>query len=446
MDKLVRRYFKLSLTVAVGVAAVQALLVWTVAHAGVFGTGSRLTAALTVLALLVPMLLLGISGAMMILRLTSRQLGKVDRVLRLMSSGDLSARLSLPVDEETAGVVLSFNSMAEKVETTIEKVRRSDESRRQLLADVTHELNTPLTSVLGYLETLTMEDMPLSPERRQKLTGIAYEEAVNLRALIDDLTTLSRLDAEGLTIERARVPLGEVVERVVRRLSQMAEQRGVALCTELQPGVEVMGDAQRLDQVVRNLVENALRHTSAPGTVTVSLRRMLSSALLEVKDQGTGMPPEALAKIGQRFLRVDKSRARHTGGRGLGLAITVGLVEAHGGRVDFESAMGMGSGTRVRVTLPGVSAEEALGEVVEVLEDGEPSGQLEAVSTGGTAGTAGTGGADRAAGVAEGKAWDDRREAEVKARSAGAKPVGAPGGSTKGGGKRKPGQSRKRRG
>src|SRR5262245_57767709 len=247
MDKLVRRYFALTVTVAVGVAAVQAILLLTVGSEGQFAMGSRLA---VVAALLVPMLLLGISGAIMILRLTSRQLGKVDRVLRLMASGDLSARLSLPVDPETAGVVLSFNRMAEKVETTIEKVRRSDESRRQLLADVTHELNTPLTSVLGYLETLTMEDMPLSEERRRQLTGIAYEEAVNLRALIEDLTTLSRLDAEGLTIERAPVPLAPVVERVVRRLSRMSEQRGVEVKTELEAGVEVMGDAQRIDQVV----------------------------------------------------------------------------------------------------------------------------------------------------------------------------------------------------
>src|SRR5262249_45552099 len=124
MDKLVRRYFGLTVTVAVGVAAVQAILLWIVAH-DVFPTGSRAGA---VAGLLVPMLRLGVSGATLILRLTSRQLAKVDRVLRLMASGDLSARLSLPVDPETAGVVLSFNRMAEKVETTIEKVRRSDES------------------------------------------------------------------------------------------------------------------------------------------------------------------------------------------------------------------------------------------------------------------------------------------------------------------------------
>src|SRR5439155_19364126 len=100
-----------------------------------------------------------------------RQLAKVDRTLRIMAGGDLSARMSLPVDQDTAAVVLSFNRMAEKVENTVEKLRRSDESRRQLLADVTHELNTPLTSVLGYLETLTMEDLPLSEERRRELTA-----------------------------------------------------------------------------------------------------------------------------------------------------------------------------------------------------------------------------------------------------------------------------------
>ena len=121
-------------------------------------------------ALMLPMLLVGLAGAFAILRLTGRQLSKVDRVLRMMASGDLSARMSLPVDPDTAGVVLSFNRMAEKVEETVQKLRRSDEIRRQLLADVTHELNTPLTSVLGYLETLCMDDMPLSAERRQICT------------------------------------------------------------------------------------------------------------------------------------------------------------------------------------------------------------------------------------------------------------------------------------
>ena len=323
------------------------------------------------LALLVPMLLLGVTGAYGILRLTGRQLVKVDRVLRMMAGGDLSARLSLPVDEETAGVVLSFNRMAEKVEATVEKLRQSDESRRQLLADVTHELNTPLTSVLGYLETLCMEDLPLPAERRHELTQIAYEEAVNLRALIEDLTTLSRLDAEGLRLEREPLDLAKVAEKVVRRLGQIAEKRNVPLHLELEPGVEVAGDPQRLDQVVRNLVENAIRHTTAPGDVVVAVRRDGFSAVIEVRDRGTGIAPEDLARLGTRFLRLDKSRARHTGGRGLGLAITVGLVEMHGGRVRFESVVG--SGTKVTVTIP------------LLVPAGDAAGGLDAEASGGMA-------------------------------------------------------------
>src|SRR5207248_6256835 len=139
-------------------------------------------------------------------------------------------------------------------------------------------------------------------------------EALNLRALIDDLTTLSRLDAEGLPLERAAVDLRQVAERVVRRLGQFATKRSVPIRTELEAGVEVLGDRQRLDQVVRNLVENALRYTSPPGVVTVAVRRADGQAILEVRDQGTGIAPEDLARIGQRFLRVDPSRARHTGG------------------------------------------------------------------------------------------------------------------------------------
>jgi len=324
---------------------------------------------LVVAALVLPVVLLGLSGAFLILRMTSRQLRKVDRVLRLMSSGDLSARLSLPVDPDTAGVVLSFNRMAEKVSSTIEKLRQSDESRRQLLADVTHELNTPLTSVLGYLETLTMDDMPLDAARRLELTRIAFEEAVNLRALIEDLTTLSRLDAEGLTIERARVPLAHIVKRVLRRLSQMADKRGVPLSAEVIDDVEVKGDPQRLDQVVRNLVENALRHTSPPGDVRVVVRRIDGQGVIEVIDRGTGMPPEAVARIGQRFLRLDKSRARNTGGRGLGLAITVGLVEMHGGQVEFNSELG--SGTRVQVRLPLLDPAER--DLTAEIDDRDPT-------------------------------------------------------------------------
>jgi signal transduction histidine kinase len=301
-------------------------------------------------ALVLPIALLGLAGGFAILRTAGRQLAKVDKVLRQMAGGDLSARMSLPVDRDTAAVVLSFNRMAEKVEQTIEKLRRSDESRRQLLADVTHELNTPLTSVLGYLETLCMEDLPLSDEKRHALTRVAYEEAHNLRTLIEDLTTLSRLDAEGLPLERAPLQLGPVAERVVRRLTPVAEARRLQLLTEIEPGVTVNGDAQRLDQVVRNLVENALRHTDPPNEVTVVVRTAWDRAVLEVKDRGKGIPAEDLPRLGQRFLRLDRSRSRHTGGRGLGLAITVGLVEMHGGKVEFESAVGRG--TTVRVTLP----------------------------------------------------------------------------------------------
>lgn len=362
-----RRYYALTLAVAVGVAVVQALLLLLVLKLGALPRGSDgatlvierelHTLGLGLGALFVPMLLLGVAGAFAIFRVAGRQLAKVDRVLRVMASGDLSARLSLPVDADTAGAVLSFNRMAEQVEQTVEKLRRSDEIRRQLLADVTHELNTPLTSVLGYLETLTMPDLPLSDEKRRALVGVAYEEAVNLRALIDDLTTLSRLDAEGLPMDREPLRLAPVVERVARRLGHLAEERGVPVRTELDDTVEVRGDAQRLDQVVRNLVENALRHTNPPGDVTVVLRRDGEQAILEVRDRGAGMRPEDLTRLGQRFLRLDRSRARHTGGRGLGLAITMGLVEAHGGRVAFESTLGVG--TVVRVWLPLLAAQAA---------------------------------------------------------------------------------------
>ena len=242
-------------------------------------------------------------------------------------------------DDEVGRLARRFRALAEKL-------HREESMRRRSFADWAHEISTPLTSVLGYLESLSMEELAADPELRRRYVRTAYEQAQALGALADDLSTLSQLDFEGLPLDRVRCDLGA-----------LAAQERAAATTEivLEPmpaHLEVDGDPQRLGQVIRNLVSNAIRH-SPPGTrIAIRGGRTATTVWLEVEDQGPGIAAEHLGHLGERFYRVDASRTRTTGGRGLGLAISLGIVESHGGRLSFRSELGVGTTVRLELPLP----------------------------------------------------------------------------------------------
>jgi signal transduction histidine kinase len=227
----------------------------------------------------------------------------------------------------------SFNSMAATLQ-------RQEEERRSMLADIAHELRTPLSVLRGNLEA--MLDGLLEPRHEQ--LSVLHEQSVALSRLIDDLRTLS-LAAEGhLELHRQPTDVAELARRVVGEMEAGAKEREIALSVEAPESLPRPAlDSDRIGQVLRNLIDNALRYTPASGRVRVTVRPQAEGVTVTVSDTGAGIAREDLPHVFDRFYRADGSRTRATGGSGLGLAIVKQLVEAHGGEVRAESDPGRGS-------------------------------------------------------------------------------------------------------
>jgi two-component system, OmpR family, phosphate regulon sensor histidine kinase PhoR len=231
--------------------------------------------------------------------------------------------------------------------TDITQRRRLEVLRRDFVANASHELKTPVAAVRVLAETL-LTALPEDPEAGRRFAERIGREAERLDVLVRDLLDLSRVERGTLDIEP--VDLVGLVKEVAGGYTDLAEERRVRLKTELRPQVSLRGDRAQLGLLLSNLVDNALRHTSAKGTVWVRLEASESRATLEVADTGDGIPAGELPRIFERFYRVDKARARQTGGTGLGLAIVRHVAEAHGGTVRVDSELGRGS--TFTVTLP----------------------------------------------------------------------------------------------
>ncbi|HXF82030.1 MAG TPA: HAMP domain-containing sensor histidine kinase [bacterium] len=240
--------------------------------------------------------------------------------------------------DEFARVARAFNQMAASL-------RQVEETRRQFLADIAHELGTPLAVLQANVEGILDGVLEASPERLASL----HAQTQVLARLVRDLRDLSLAGRGELRLDRQPTDLGAVVRNVVELARPLAEEKHVALEVS-GPAVEVAVDRERIVQVLHNLVSNALRYTDSGGRIGVTVRNEGREIVVEVSDTGAGIPADELPRIFDRFHRVDRSRSRDTGGAGLGLAIVKHLVEAHGGRVWARSQIG--AGTTVGFALP----------------------------------------------------------------------------------------------
>jgi two-component system, OmpR family, phosphate regulon sensor histidine kinase PhoR len=231
--------------------------------------------------------------------------------------------------------------------TDITQRRRLEVLRRDFVANASHELKTPVAAVRVLAETL-LTALPDDPEAGRRFAERIGREAERLDALVRDLLDLSRVERGTLDVEP--VDLVGLAKEVVGGYADRAEERRVRLRAELQPDVAMRGDRAQLGLLLSNLVDNAVRHTPARGTVCVRLEAGDSRAVLQVTDTGEGIPAGELPRVFERFYRVDKARARQTGGTGLGLAIVRHVAESHGGTVKVDSELGRG--TTFTVTLP----------------------------------------------------------------------------------------------
>lgn len=268
----------------------------------------------------------------------SRPLRGIRAGAEAMQAGDLGVRVQEAGDDEMRSVARALNSLAETL-------AREEDLRKESVADLAHELRTPAMGLLARIEAA--QDGVLEDEAAN-LSGM-HDEALRLARLLDDLSALAEAERPELLVRREPVELAAVAERQARAFEERFLEKDIRFVTDLEEAV-VRGDRRRLEQVVVNLLSNALRYTDPGGTVKIRVHAADGSAILEVVDTGVGIAPGDLPHVFTRFWRGEKSRSRATGGAGIGLAIVDALVRAHGGSITVDSVVDRGS--CFRVTLP----------------------------------------------------------------------------------------------
>ncbi len=288
--------------------------------------------------------LLGVGAtitALLIFRPAHNRLRTLEQAARALGEGRTDVRATETGGDEVSSLARTFNRMAADLDSRAAALTESDRARRQLLADVSHELMTPLSAIRGYVETLGMAEVPLDQPTRQRYLGIVEEETHKLEAIIGDLLDLARLEGGGDTIRQVPVSVGDLFSRLSDRHQPAMRERGVVLERTIDPGTpDIRGDAARLEQALQNLAANAIRHTPPGGRVTLHASPFDGRVRIVIRDTGPGIPPEHLPRIFDRFYKVDASRAGTAvpSGSGLGLSIVRAIVERHGGTVSASNA------------------------------------------------------------------------------------------------------------
>ena len=305
---------------------------------------------------LATILLLYASGIALVLggflssALTAR-LSRLEDAALSIAQGRLDTRLPDLGRDEVASLGTTFNQMAKQLQAAEQKQRQLDTLHRDLIAWVSHDLQTPLASMRAVIEALA-DGMIDDPATAQRYLNAAQKDICALSILIDDLFQMAQLDAGGISLNQADGSLSDLISDTLESFSELAERGGVHLRGSVEPDVDpVWMDTPRVGRILTNLVGNAIRHTPAGGEVRLTARRSAQSVQVEVWDNGEGIPSEDLPYVFERFYRSEKSRSRETGGSGLGLAIARGIVEAHGGRISVDSQPGRA--TRFVFSLPG---------------------------------------------------------------------------------------------
>ena len=272
----------------------------------------------------------------------------LSRAARALAKGDLSSRVPALSRDEVGELGRTFNLMGEEL-------ARTEEVRRSLVADVAHELRTPVSNIRGYIEAIG--DGLLNPDKAT-LESI-HEEVTLLTRLIEDLQELTLAESGQLTLHRQPSDMADLVRKAVLAVQPRVEAKGVTINMDVGTTVPIDADPERVGQVLRNLLNNAANYTSPAGSICVRLYQGEDEIEVSVDDTGTGIAEDELPYVFDRFYRVDKSRARATGGVGLGLTIAKRLVEAHGGRISVRSQAGQGS--TFTFTLPTRPPQSSIG-------------------------------------------------------------------------------------
>ncbi|MBM7647596.1 signal transduction histidine kinase [Bacillus ectoiniformans] len=265
-----------------------------------------------------------------------------------VSEGDFTARVTAETNDEIGQLAKTFNKMAESI-------YQEDEKKREFLATVSHELRTPLSYIKGYSEAID-QGMAASEDVQKQYIHIITKESKRMERLVNDLLDLIKLEGGNFLIEKYPIPFAETIYQTVQKLEPAAKNKKIGISCDLDHDIIIEGDEGRLEQVVVNILDNAIRYTNEGGKIQVSLFKDNSQAILSIADTGIGIPGEDLKKVTERFYRVNKARTRADGGTGLGLSIVDHIIKFHDGRLEINSEYM--KGTEVKVFFPLVTEEE----------------------------------------------------------------------------------------
>jgi signal transduction histidine kinase len=273
----------------------------------------------------------------------TERIHKLKEAAEKLSQGNLQTRVLVQGHDEVAVLANAFNQMAEQLQAADKNQRDLDAMRRDLIAWVSHDLQTPLTSMRAILEAVA-DGVVDDPETVKRYLNTAQRDVRNLSALIDDLFQMAQLDTGGFPLNRDQASISDLVSDTLESFTELAKQQDIILEGNVDPDVDpVQMDTQAIGRVLNNLIGNALRHT-VKGRVSVWVRRTTQGIEVTVSDTGEGIRTEDIRHIFERFYRGDASRSRSRGtGAGLGLAIARGIVRAHGGDIKVESEVGRGT-------------------------------------------------------------------------------------------------------
>jgi two-component system OmpR family sensor kinase len=292
-------------------------------------------------------LVLSVLFAVLISASVARPLRRTVAATRAVASGDYGQQVPEDGPREVRDLAHAFNAMSRQVQ-------RAQQTQRDFLANVSHELKTPLTSIQGYSQAI-LDGAASEPARAAQ---VIHDEAGRMRRMVEDLLDLARIESGQAKMRREHVNLGDLLKAVLDRFVIQAGEQGVRLVHEIGEMPHLTGDNDRLMQVFANLIDNALAHTPAGGQITVRAQQVDSGVRVTVSDTGKGLPAEDLGRVFERFYQVDKSRARSgRKGTGLGLTISKEIVEIHGGTIRAESPQGQGATFHVWLPLPRSSDE-----------------------------------------------------------------------------------------
>lgn len=265
----------------------------------------------------------------------TKPISSLTKVIKRMGQGEFSIKVPEKGSSELKNLAITFNIMSEKLDNL-------EKSRNQFISDASHEIKTPLATMKILLESIIYQD-EFEPEITKEFLTDINSEIDRLNSITVDLLTLVSLDDKTVTINKAEIELTEIVQKVIKRLSLLADKNEQHLTVNINDYCPIYADETKIQQVIYNLVENAIKYTPKGGYINVSLYREYGFAVFKVTDDGPGIPSGDVSHIFERFYRVEKARSRGSGGTGLGLSIVSQMVKLHGGKISVNSEVGVGS-------------------------------------------------------------------------------------------------------